>query len=87
MGETLAGRVAFVSRSVFSPMAAVLRDHCQTFTVQVEVDRGEVRPQPVVVLGEASISHLVEAEEPLQDAKRMFEPSPYARLTSVLLFL
>ena len=37
--------------------------------MQVEVDEGEVRAQPMVVLGDASVSHLVEAEDTLQDRR------------------
>jgi hypothetical protein len=37
--------------------------------VEVQVHQGEVGAQPVMVLRDASVSHLVEAEDPLQDAE------------------
>jgi hypothetical protein len=40
-----------------------------------------------MVLGEASVSHLVEAEDTLQDAERMLHLRPHAGLTAVLLLL
>jgi hypothetical protein len=40
-----------------------------------------------MVLGDASVPHLVEAEHALQDAERMLDLGPYTRLTPVLLFL
>ncbi len=48
------------------------REFCQSRAVEVEIDEGEVRAQPVMVLRDASIPHLVEAEHPLQDAEDMF---------------
>ena len=49
-----------------------LRETDQAFAVEVEVDEGEVRAQPVVVLGDTSIAHLVETEDSLEDAEDMF---------------
>jgi len=40
-----------------------------------------------MVLGDASVPHLVEAEDTLQDAERVFYLGPDTRLTAVLLFL
>ena len=76
-----------VWRPVFRPRDAVLPEHCQTFAVQVEVDQGEVGAQPVMVLCKAPVSHLVEAEDPLEDAERMFYFGSHAGLTPVLLLL
>ena len=55
--------------------------------MEVEIDQGEVCAQPVMVLRDAAVSHLVEAEDPLQDAEDMFHLGPNAGLTPVLLFL
>jgi hypothetical protein len=41
----------------------------------------------MMVLGDASVPHLVEAEHTLPNAERMLDPDPYTRLTAVLLFL
>ena len=56
----------------FRPPGALGRESCQPLAVKVEVDEGEVRAQPVMVLRDASIPHLVEAEDALQDAEDMF---------------
>ena len=40
-----------------------------------------------MILGDASVPHLVEAEHPLQDAEGMLDLGPYTRLTAVFLFL
>ena len=56
-------------------------------TVKVEIDQREVGAQAVVVLGDAAISHLVEAEDPLQDAEHMLHLGPHAGLAPVLLAL
>ena len=53
--------------------------------MQVEVDQGEVRAQPMVVLGDASIPHLVEAEDALQDAEDMLYFRSYSGFRRVLL--
>ena len=74
-------------RQVFRPPGAVLPAHGQAFAVEVEVDQGEVGAQPVVVLGDASVSDLVEAEDALQDAEHMLYLSPHTRLTPVLFLL
>ena len=76
-----------VLRSVFLTSNAVLPEHCQTFAMHVEVDQGEVGAQSVMVLRKAPVSHLVEAEDPLQDAERMFHLGPHPGLTPVLLLL
>src|ERR1022692_4060586 len=76
-----------VRRPLFRPPDAVLPEHCQSFAVQVEVHQGEVGAQPVMVFRKTPVSHLVEAEDPLQDAERMFYIGPHAGLTPVLLLL
>jgi hypothetical protein len=81
------GGFGCVWRPVFRPPDAVLPEHCQTFAMHIEVYQREVRAQPVMVLGQPLISDLVEAEEALQDAERMFHLRPHAGLTPVLLFL
>jgi hypothetical protein len=40
-----------------------------------------------MVLGDAPVPHLVEAEDTLQDAEGMLDLGPYTRLTPILLFL
>jgi hypothetical protein len=40
--------------------------------MQVEIDQGEAGAQPVMVLGDPPVSHLVEAEDAFQDAEHMF---------------
>jgi hypothetical protein len=55
---------------------AVLRECGHAFAVEIEVDQGEAGAQPVVVLGDAAVAHLVEAEDALQDAEHMFDLRP-----------
>ena len=71
---------------MFGPSDAVLPEHCQAFAVHVEVDQSEVCAQPVMVLRKASVSDLVEAEDPLQDAERVFHLGPHAGLVPVFFF-
>ena len=47
--------------------------------MQVEIDQGEVRAEPVMVLRDATIAHLVEAEDAFQDAEHMFYFRSYFR--------
>src|SRR5258708_35010376 len=54
--------------------------------MQVEIDQGEVRAEPVMVLRDATIAHLVEAEDAFQDAEHMFYFRSYFRLSCVLSF-
>ena len=68
------------------PPDTLRREHRQAFAVQIEIHQGEVRAQPVMVLGDASVPHLVEAEDTLQDAERMLDLGPYTRLTPFFLF-
>ena len=39
--------------------------------MQVEIDQGEAGAQPVMVLRDPPVSHLVEAEDTFQDAERV----------------
>jgi hypothetical protein len=55
--------------------------------VEIEIDQSETGAQPVVVLCDPPVTHLVEAEDALQDAERMFHLRSYLELTPVLLFL
>ena len=55
--------------------------------MEVEIDQREVGAQPVVVLGDAAISDLVEAEDALQYAEHMLHLGTHTGLTPVLLFL
>src|SRR5712664_306246 len=54
--------------------------------MQVEIDQGEVRAEPVMVLRDATIAHPVEAEDAFQDAEHMFYFRSYFRLGCVLSF-
>jgi transglutaminase-like putative cysteine protease len=72
---------------VFRPTDAVLPEHCQSFAMEIEIHQREVRAQPVMVLGYASVSHLVEAEDALQDAEGMLHLRPHTGLAPVPLLL
>jgi len=52
--------------------------------MQVEIDQGEAGAQPVMVLRDPPVSHLVEAEDAFQDAEHMFYFCSYFRLSCVL---
>jgi len=52
--------------------------------MQVEIDQGEAGAQPVIVLRDPPVSHLVEAEDAFQDAEHMFYFRSYFRLSCVL---
>src|SRR5258708_6688003 len=54
--------------------------------MQIEIDQGEGRAEPVMVLRDATIAHPVEAEDALQDAEHMFYFRSYFRLGCVLSF-
>ena len=56
--------------AVFRPSDALLPEHGQMFAVQVEVHQREVRAQPVMVLRDPPIAHLVEAEDAFQDTEQ-----------------
>ena len=45
------------------PPDALRPQYGQAFAMQVEIDEGEVRAEPVMVLRDAPVSHLVEAED------------------------
>jgi hypothetical protein len=73
--------------AVFRPLDTLRPERGQAFAMEVQVDQREAGAEPVMVLGDASVAHLVEAEDALQDAERMLDLGPYTRLTAVLLFL
>ena len=52
--------------------------------MQVEIDQGEADAQPVMVFRDATVAHLVEAEDVLQGAEHMFYFRSYPRLRRVL---
>jgi hypothetical protein len=54
--------------------------------MQVEIDQGEAGAQPVMVLRDTPVSHLVEAEDAFQDAEHMFYFRSYFRLSCILSF-
>jgi hypothetical protein len=78
-GADFGGRAA-----VFQPADTLRPERGQPFAVQVEVHQSEVRAQPVMVLGDAPVSHLVEAEDAFQDAEHMFYFRSYFRLREAL---
>ena len=65
---------------------ALRGESCQALAVQVEIDQSEVRAESVMVLRDASVSHLVEAEDAFQDPEHMFYFGSYSRFRRVLLF-
>jgi hypothetical protein len=58
-------------RPVFLASGAVLHEHCQAFAVEVQVRQGEAGATAGGDSWGAPVSHLVEAEDALQDAERM----------------
>lgn len=56
----------------------------QPFAVQIQVCQRKVHAQPIVVLCQAAVSHLVEDEDTLQDAQGMFHLGSDFRLYPVL---
>ena len=56
----------------------------QPFAVQIQIAEREAGSQPIVVLCQAAISHLVEAKDALEDAERMFHSGSYFRFYPVL---
>ena len=61
-----------VSGGSFLPPETLRPERCQPFAVQVEIAQREAGAQPVVVLLDASVSHLVEAKDTFQDPEWMF---------------
>ena len=70
--------------AVFRPPDALRPERGQAFAVQVEIDQGEVRAQPVMVLRDPSVSRLVESEDAFQYPENMFYFCSYSRLSRVL---
>ena len=68
-------------------LGAALRESYQEFAVEAEIDQSEAGAEPMVVLGQSAVAHLVEAEDAFQDMKRMLDLGPHARLTFILLLL
>ena len=56
----------------------------QPFAVQIEVGQSEAGAEPVVVLGQAAISGLLEAEDTFEYPEGMLDLGSHARLTPVL---
>lgn len=59
----------------------------QPFPVQIQVHQREAGAQPLVVLLQSPISHLLEAEDTLQYPKRMFYLRSDSRLHPILRLL
>ena len=69
----------------FTRISQTLRPgHCQSLAVQVQVHQREAGAQPMMVLAESSVSHLLKAKDALQNPKRMFYFRSYSRLHPVL---
>jgi hypothetical protein len=68
--------------AVSRPRETLRPEHYQPFAVQIEIHQSEIRAQPVMVLRDASVPHLVEAEHTIQDVDRMLYLGPYTRLTA-----
>jgi len=60
------------------------RSRGQPFAVQIEVGQSEAGAEPVVVLGQAAISGLLEAEDTFEYPEGMLDLGSHARLTPVL---
>lgn len=70
--------------AVFQPPDTLRPEHCQPFAVQVEVDQSKAGAQPVMVLRDSPVSHLVEAEDAFQYSESMFYFGSHSRLRRVL---
>src|SRR6266852_8142064 len=69
----------------FTRLAETLRPrYCQPLAVQIQVHQREAGAQPMMVLLNPSVSHLLEAEDALQDPKRMFYLGSHSGLHPVL---
>ena len=71
----------------YRPPDPLRPERYQLFAVEVEVDQGEARAQPMMVLGDTQVAHLVEAEDALEHPERMFDLGPHPRFPPVLLLL
>src|ERR1035438_9260018 len=58
--------------------------HRQPFAVQVQVHQGKAGAQSMMVLLNPAVSHLLEAEDALQNPERMFDLRSHSGLHSVL---
>jgi hypothetical protein len=72
--------------AVLRPSDTLRTEQDQAFAVQVEVDQREVGAEPVMVLFDAPVFHLVEAEDAFQYAESMFYFRSDPRLGRVLPF-
>ena len=70
---------------IYRPPDTPLPEHSQTFAAEVQVHQRDVGAQSVVILGDASVTHRVEAEDSLQNVEHMFHLGPYAGLPPVQL--
>src|SRR5260370_17928763 len=73
MSEVGGFRAVLKCPAAVSRLADTLRpERGQPFAMEVEVDQREAGAQPVMVLGDAAVADLVEAEDALEDAEGMF---------------
>src|SRR5450759_1217272 len=70
--------------AIFRPPDTLRPERGQPFAVQVEIDQREAGAQPVMVLRDSPVSHLVEAEDAFQYPENMFYFRSYPRLSRVL---
>src|ERR1700741_4136598 len=69
----------------FTRVSETLRPrHCQPFAVKVQVHQRKAGAQPMMVLLNPSVSHLLETEEALQNPERMFYLRSHSGLPPVL---
>ena len=70
--------------ALFRPPGTLHPQKGKPFAVVVDIDQREAGAQPVVVLFQAPVSHLVEVEDALQDPERMFHLRSNSGLGRVL---
>ncbi len=70
--------------AVFLPPETLRPERGQPLAVLAEMDQGEAGAQPVVILFEPPVSHLVEAEDPPQYPERRFPFRSDSRLGCIL---
>lgn len=70
----------------FRPPYMPLPEHRQAVAVKAQVYRGEVGTQPGIVFLQAPVTDLVETEDTLEDAERMFHLGPMLLLLRFFFF-
>jgi hypothetical protein len=79
---------SFSGIPLFTRLSETLRPrHCQPIAVQIQVHQREAGAQPLMVLLNPSVSHLLETEDALQNPEGMFHLRSHSGLYPVLGFL